>query len=246
MHFFFLISFFFFSAHFWCATALPYIQGRVLNLNRNRVLSTGPPPTGHQLLPPVHEFCLPEGTTAGVCQCWLCTSNHCMHCVCPDHLILQQPCEAAAMTTPSDKWGYCSEGQVAASVACCAGVQPGRPKVHGLTTCARSWPNHPPPQPKLQQKPYMCSFLLDLAPFSEPCGHHKLYNIAMSYCSHLGENIKWQLEETKLRVSMRLSRHNQLIPMRVQVWSLVSFSGLRIPYCCGYGVGQQLQLQFDP
>ena len=33
--------------------------------------------------------------------------------------------------------------------------------------------------------------------------------------------------------------------MRARVRSLAS-SGLRIPCCCGCGVSQQLQLQFDP
>ena len=34
--------------------------------------------------------------------------------------------------------------------------------------------------------------------------------------------------------------------MRMQVPSLASLSGLRILRCCGCGVGQWLQLQFDP
>ena len=33
--------------------------------------------------------------------------------------------------------------------------------------------------------------------------------------------------------------------MRTWVRSLASLSGLRIPHCCGSGVGRQLQLQFD-
>ena len=34
--------------------------------------------------------------------------------------------------------------------------------------------------------------------------------------------------------------------MRTQVPSLASLTGLGIQHCCGYGVGQQLQLRFDP
>ena len=34
--------------------------------------------------------------------------------------------------------------------------------------------------------------------------------------------------------------------MRKQVRSLALLSGLRIEYCCGYGIGQQGPLQFDP
>ena len=34
--------------------------------------------------------------------------------------------------------------------------------------------------------------------------------------------------------------------MRMWVWSLASLSGLKIWCCCGYGVGQQLQLWLDP
>ena len=34
--------------------------------------------------------------------------------------------------------------------------------------------------------------------------------------------------------------------MRFQVRFLASLSGLRIRYCCGCGVGRQLQLRLDP
>ena len=38
----------------------------------------------------------------------------------------------------------------------------------------------------------------------------------------------------------------QLETMRLRVQSLASLSGLRIWYCCGCGVGQKLQLLFNP
>ena len=34
----------------------------------------------------------------------------------------------------------------------------------------------------------------------------------------------------------------RLVSVRIQIQSLVSLSGLRIPYCCGCGIGWQLQL----
>ena len=37
-----------------------------------------------------------------------------------------------------------------------------------------------------------------------------------------------------------------LVSMRMPVLSLASLSGLRIPHCCGCGVGWQLQLHADP
>ena len=36
-----------------------------------------------------------------------------------------------------------------------------------------------------------------------------------------------------------------LVTMRWQIWSLASLTGLGIQYCCGCGVGRQLQLWFD-
>ena len=38
----------------------------------------------------------------------------------------------------------------------------------------------------------------------------------------------------------------QLVSVRMRVWLLALLNGLRIRSCCGYGVGQQLQLLFNP
>ena len=38
----------------------------------------------------------------------------------------------------------------------------------------------------------------------------------------------------------------RLVSMRMQVLSLAPLGGLKIPHCCGCGLGKQLQLRFHP